>query len=198
MAGAEEVGDVTLMLRALARGERGVSEELLGRVYEELRRLAAAYMARERRSHTLDRTALVHEAWLRLVGDREVDWQGRAHFYGAAAEAMRRILVDHARRRGAQKRGGAARRRPLHEGLGLEEAHLEEILAVDEALLRMKEQNPRGADVVRLRFFVGLDDEEIASVLEVSSRTVRREWLYARAHLYRTLHPDTEEGGEGG
>lgn len=196
MPGSGDPGDVTLMLRALARGERVASDALLERVYDELRALAASRMDRERTGHTLQPTALVHEAWLRLVGTREVAWEGRAHFYGAAAQAMRRILVDHARRHGAQKRGGGARREPLPEGLGVEGRRLEEIVAVDEALSRMEMQSPRGAAVVRLRFFAGLDDEEIARVLEVSTRTVRREWLYARARLYRTLHPEGAEGGD--
>ena len=198
MPGSGESGDVTLMLRALARGERAASEALLQRVYDELRTLAAARMAHERPGHTFQPTALVHEAWLRLVGDRATAWEGRAHFYGAAAEAMRRILVDHARRRGAAKRGGGARRQPLSDGLGAEGPRLEEIVAVDEALSRMEERNPRGAAVVRLRFFAGLDEEEIARVLEVSTRTVRREWLYARARLFRELNPDAdgEEGSD--
>ncbi len=186
-----------MMLRALVRGERESSEALLGRVYGELHALAQAHMANERKGHTLQPTALVHEAWLRLVGNHAVSWEGRAHFYGAAASAMRRILVDHARRHGARKRGGGARRLDLPAAeLGRSQApSLEEIVAVDEALSRMEERNPRGAEVVRLRYFAGLDDGEIARVLRVSPRTVRREWFYARACLYRTLHPDAGEPG---
>ena len=184
------------MLRALARGEAPRAQALLHRVYEELRRLADAQMAKERVGHTLQPTALVHEAWLRLVGDEPVDWAERGHFYGAAARAMRRILIDHARRRRAAKRGGGGVTLPLSPALEAAEHRFQEIVAVDEALSRMEERDPRGADVVRLRFFAGLADADVARVLGISERTVRREWLYARARLFRDLGGETRREGD--
>ena len=182
-------GEVTRLIRAVARGEPG-SEELLVQVYEELRRIARARMARERPGHTLQPTALVHEAYLRLVGDAEIAWDSRAHFYAAAAEAMRRILIDHARRRATRKHGGDRVREPL-EGADLVFAQKpEEILAVDEALSRMQEDDPRGAEIVRFRFFAGLSIEETAQAMDLSPRTVRREWLYARAKLFKALNDE--------
>jgi RNA polymerase sigma factor (TIGR02999 family) len=178
------MSDLTLMLRAIERGEKQVSEDLLPLVYEELRRLAAMRMAQEAAGHTLQPTALVHEAWLRLMGDQPQTWENRAHFFGAAAEAMRRILIEHARRKSRLKRGGGQ--------VALDIADLdiaaalpdEKILLVDEALERLKVQDPEKAKVVVLKFFGGLTNEEVARILGESERTVRRQWNYSKAWLY--------------
>jgi RNA polymerase sigma factor (TIGR02999 family) len=187
--GSSSLG-ITHLLRRLTRGDPDVSEELLLRVYEELRDLARRRMSRERSDHTLEPTALVHEAYLRLVGDAPVTWENRAHFFGAAAEAMRRILVEHARRRVTRKRGGGMARVALE---GAQPGILEDpekTLALDEALSRMSERNPRGAEVVRLRFFAGLSIEEAAEVMDLSPRTLKREWEYAKAALYKAMRDD--------
>jgi RNA polymerase sigma factor (TIGR02999 family) len=174
-------------------GPPGGRAELLPLVYEQLRGLARRQMAGERAGHTLQPTALVHEAYLRLLRDRSVAWAGRAQFFCAAAEAMRRILVEHARARGRLKRGGGAaegggrRRVPLSV---LELATGEdpaEILALDEAVRRLEGENPELGAVVRLRFYAGLSVEEAAEVLGVSARSVKRDWSYARAWLFRVL-----------
>jgi RNA polymerase sigma factor (TIGR02999 family) len=185
--GRPEPSDVTRLLRRITKGEAGSSEELFEQVYGELRRLARIRMAREKPGHLLEPTALVHEAYLRLLADLDVDWENRAHFYGAAAEAMRRILVEHARKRDAAKRGGGRERVPLKSVDPEATARDSEILAVDEALSRMQGEDARAAEVVRLRFFAGLSVEETAMAMDLSPRTVRREWLYARAKLYRDL-----------
>jgi RNA polymerase sigma factor (TIGR02999 family) len=161
-------------------------------VYDELRKMAGHRMAAERQDHTLEATALVHEAYLRLVGSADVRWANRAHFFHAAAEAMRRILVEHARAKHRLKRGGG-RHRDLK---GLESvadlvarSDPDEILAVDEAVRRLEAENPEAASVVRLRFYAGLTPEETAKATDLSPRTVYRHWAYARAWLYRALKP---------
>ena len=156
-------------------------------VYDELRRLAARKMAQEAPGHTLQATALVHEAYLRLKdGDKAPHWDSRAHFFGAAAEAMRRILIDHARRKQADKRGGQSRRVPLEAAVGFTSS-AEELLDIDEALTRLAALSLRQSQVVELRYFAGLSEIEIADLLRVSERTVRHDWSLARAWLYRTL-----------
>lgn len=178
---------VTQMLNDLSQGGAASSDQLLSVVFEHLKAIAQHRMAGERREHTLQATALVNEAYLRLVGDAAVSWRDRAHFYGAAAEAMRRILVDHARKRDSIKRGGAARRVPLSV---CDLALLDDpgqILALDRALSRLQDQDADAAQVVRLRFFAGLTNEQVAAALGVSERTVKREWTFARATLYRLL-----------
>ncbi len=173
------------MLTAIERGEAGAAEELLPLVYDELRRLAAHKMAQEAPGQTLQPTALVHEAWLRLGADAQPPWHNRAHFFAAAAEAMRRILVERARQRTALKRGGGAERVSLDE-LDIppnEVADDQRLLAVDEALERLTAHHPLQAKVVKLRFFVGMTFEEIASVLGISLRTAKARWAYARAWL---------------
>jgi RNA polymerase sigma factor (TIGR02999 family) len=182
--------EVTRLLRRITKGEAGTSDKLFDHVYGELRRLARAQMAREKPGHLLQSTALVHEAYLRLLSDLDVDWESRAHFYGAAAEAMRRILVEHARKRDALRRGGGRRRVPLDEEEAETSRRLSEILAVDEALSRMQDGDARAAEIVRLRFFAGLSIDETALAMDLSPRTVRREWLYARARLYRDLRTE--------
>ena len=160
---------------------------LLPLVYDQLRAVAERALATERPDHTLQATALVHEAYMRLVGEREVPWSSKAHFYAAAAEAMRRILVDHARARGSQKRGGDRLRLALDVvELASREDPLE-ILALDEAVSRLEKQDTRMAEIVKLRFFAGLQDEETAEALGVSRRTVCREWTMARAFLQREM-----------
>ncbi len=162
-------------------------DRLLPLVYNKLRAPARVHLRGERPDHTLQATALVHEAYLRLLGGQDPPWNDRAHFFRAAAEAMRRILIEHARKRGRIKRGGdRVRVRISGVHLGTEQDP-DEILALDEAIRRLEEQDPRVADVVRLRFFAGLSVGETAKALEVSERTVKREWSFARAWLYNAL-----------
>lgn len=178
------MSNVTLILQAVGRGESQASEELLPLVYEELRRLAASRMARESAGQTLQPTALVHEAWVRLVEDGSRTWENRAHFFGAAAEAMRRILIDRARRKARIKHGGGMERIDL-EHLDVAAALPDEkILLMDEALERLKAEDPETARVVVLKFYGGLTNEEIVQILGSSDRTVRRQWNYAKAWLY--------------
>ncbi len=178
---------VTCILNDLQAGHGEASDQLLPLVYDQLRAIAQQRMNDERAGHTLQATALVHEAYMRLVGDQAVAWTCRAHFYTAAVEAMRRILIDHARRRGAVKRGGDWRRAALNvASLALDE-NLDSFLALDDAILRLGEQDGKAAQVVRLRFFAGLSIEDTARILDVSPRTVKREWTYARTWLLQYL-----------
>ena len=180
--------DITLLLQAASRGERHASDELLPLVYDELRRLAATRMAREAPGQTLQPTALVHEAWLRLGGDEQPEWQNRAHFFAAAAEAMRRILIDNARRKQTLRHGGGGQRVGL-AALELE-ANLddEQLLALSEALDQLAAHDARKAELVKLRFFAGLTIEQAARVLGVSGPTAKRDWTYARAWLFREMN----------
>jgi RNA polymerase sigma factor (TIGR02999 family) len=161
--------------------------ELLPAVYAELRRLAAALAGRLPPGQTLQPTALVHEAYLRLVGDRDPGWNGRRHFFGAAARAMRLILVEQARRKGAHKRGAGARRVELTEGLALIEPPADDFLAVDEAIRQLQVERPQLAEIAMLRYFAGLSAEQTAAVLGMSASTLAREWRFARAWLARRL-----------
>ena len=173
-------------MQAAAEGDETAAEQLLPLVYEQLRKAAAQQLGAERPGHTLSATAMVHEAYLRLVGPRQVPWAGRGHFYAAAAQAMRRILVDHAR--GKAARGGS--KVPLDQigDLGsLAMADSEKILAVDQALTRLEAEDPEAAGVVRLRFFAGLSVDETAEALGISPRSAARLWSYARAVLYKDL-----------
>jgi RNA polymerase sigma-70 factor (ECF subfamily) len=179
--------EVTLLLSALTRGDDGAATKLIPVVYNELRRLAGSYMRRERVDHTLQATALVHEAYLKLVEQRSVDWQSRAHFFGVAAQLMRRILIDHARGHTRQKRGGEQRKVSLDEAFVFSEKQADELLAVDDSLNRLAEIDSRQARVVELRFFGGLSVEEAAEVLGVSPKTVKRDWSVAKAWLYADL-----------
>ena len=179
--------DPTSILLEHTRGDPSAAERLLPLVYKELRALASQFMQDERRSHTLEPTALIHEAYLRLVDRTKVNWQGRAHFLALAAQAMRRVLVDHARRKKALKRGGGARPVTL---TGLDEgaeAPVLDILALDEALEKLAGLNARHGQVVMLRFFAGLSGKETAHVLGVTERTVKNDWSMARAWLLREL-----------
>jgi RNA polymerase sigma factor (TIGR02999 family) len=161
--------------------------ELLPVVYAELRRLAAALACRLPPGQTLQPTALVHEAYLRLVGDRDPGWGGRRHFFGAAARAMRDILIEQARRKGARKHGGGGRRVELTEGLALIEPPADDVLAVDEAIRELQAEKPHLAEIAMLRYFAGLSVDETAAVLEISPSTLAREWRFARAWLARRL-----------
>jgi len=171
-----------------ARGHADASADgILTRVYEQLRAIAQRQMDQERPGHTLTATALVHEAYMRLAGERELAAGGKAHFYHIAAEAMRRLLIDHARARGRLKRGGARPRTPLSV-LDLAQEHEEQqIVALDEAVLRLEKLDAEAAEVVRLRFFAGLSVEQAAEALGISVRTVKRDWAFARAWLHQAL-----------
>jgi RNA polymerase sigma factor (TIGR02999 family) len=169
----------------LTDGDRGVLDELLPLIYNELRRLASSYLRRERDGHTLQPTALVHEAYLRLVDQTSVNWKDRAHFLGVAAQMMRRILVDHARAREAEKRGGEFQKLSLDENLDVPVGERDiNLVALDDALSRLAEIDPQKSKVVELRFFGGLSVEETAEVLGVSAPTVKRQWRMAKAWLY--------------
>lgn len=182
--------DVTALLIDLRGGNRTVVDRLFPVVYDELRRIAHRMLVHERRSHTLSTTALVHEAYFKLVDQTRTEWQDRAHFCAVAARAMRRILVDYARRRQAGKRGGKQQPLTLDEGRVAVEHQAALLLSLDQALNRLGSLNDRLARVVELRFFGGLSEEEMAEVLDVSTRTVRRDWVKARAWLYKELYPD--------
>jgi RNA polymerase sigma factor (TIGR02999 family) len=180
-------GGVTQLLLAWTRGDRAALNRLMPLVYEELRQLAGGYLVRERHDHTLQPTALVHEAFLRLVDHRSIQWQGRAHFLALAATLMRQLLIDHARKHRAEKRGGGGARVTLHEGDAVIEARSVELIALDEALSALAAVDPRQARVIELRFFGGLTIEEAAEVLAVSPATVKLDWSLARAWLVREL-----------
>jgi RNA polymerase sigma factor (TIGR02999 family) len=181
------MSEVTLILQAIGRGEEQASEELLPLVYEELRRLAAGRMAQESSSHTLQPTALVHEAWLRLVGNKEQSWQNRAHFFGAAAEAMRRILIDRARRKSRIKRGSGQTLLDIADFDVMGAMPDDKLLLVNEALEQFQIEDPEKARIVSLKFFVGLTNEQIADLLHLNERTVRRQWDFARAWLFARI-----------
>lgn len=177
--------DVTRLLVRLTDGDRGVLDELLPLIYGELRKLASNYLRRERSGHTLQPTALVHEAYLRLVDQTQVQWQNRAHFFGVAAQMMRRILVDHARAHDAEKRGGEFQKLSLDENLDVSSDDKDlNLVALDEALNRLAEIDPQKSKIVELRFFGGLSVEETAAVLGVSAPTIKRQWRMAKAWLY--------------
>jgi RNA polymerase sigma factor (TIGR02999 family) len=184
------MSDVTLILDALARGESQASEELLPLVYNELRNLATARMLRESAGHTLQPTALVHEAWLRMVGDGGRSWKNRAYFFAAAAEAMRRILVEHARRKARLKHGGGLKRLDIQDVELAEAAPDDKILLVDEALEHLEHSNPERARVVVLKFFGGLTNREVADTLGIGERSVDRHWVCAKAWLFQKLQAD--------
>jgi RNA polymerase sigma factor (TIGR02999 family) len=183
------VTQVTQILTRLQQGDAGAADELLGVVYDELRQLAARKMAAEAPGHTLQPTALVHEAWLRLGGPDPTPWRNRAHFFGAAAEAMRRILIDHARERHAQRRGGGKECVDIGTVELAAPGSDEEVLMVHDALERLAAEDPRKAEVVKLRYFAGLTNDEIAAALDLSVATVKREWDYARAWLFAAIRP---------
>jgi RNA polymerase sigma-70 factor (ECF subfamily) len=179
--------EVTRLLRAWSDGDEAALARLVPLVESELHRLAGSYLRRERPGHTLQTTALVNEAYLRLIDDSAVLWQDRAHFYGVAAQLMRRILVDHARRRRKLKRGGDPLRVSLADAENAVPESSPDIIALDEALSSLAKLDPRKSQIVELKFFGGLQEEAIAEVLTISLRTVQREWNLARAWLYNEL-----------
>ena len=181
---------VTQLLVAWGDGDQAALDQLVPLVYKELRRIARNHMARERAGHTLQTTALVNEAYLRLVEQKHVRWQNRAHFLAICAQLMRRILVDYARRRQYQKRGGGALQVTLTEAESLANERAPDLVALDEALTSLAEIDPRRSQVVELRFFGGLSIEETAEVLKVSPTTVERDWTIAKAWLHKTLTSD--------
>jgi RNA polymerase sigma factor (TIGR02999 family) len=184
------MSEITLVLQALGRGEVRSSEELLPLVYDELRQLATARMAHESAGQTLQPTALVHEAWLRLITEGERSWQNRAHFFRAAAQAMRRILVDRARHKSSIKCGGGQERLNI-EDLNLAAATPDDkILLIDDAVARLETEDPDSARVITLKFFGGLTNQEVAKTLGVTERTVEREWAYAKACLYQLIQDE--------
>ncbi len=184
------VSELTVILQRVDRGDPKAADSLLSLVYEELRKLAAAKMARENPGQTLQATALVHEAWLRLGGDDQPEWKNRAHFFSAAAEAMRRILIDNARRKQYVRHGGEAQR-VTFDGLELAAGMQDEqLLALNEALDRLATHDAGKAQLVKLRFFAGLTTEQTAKTLGISEPTVKRHWAYARAWLFREMNAD--------
>ena len=183
-----EPSEVTRILAAVGDGDHQASDKLLPLVYAELRKLAAQRMAHEPPGQTLSATALVHEAYLRLVGHGPVEWNSRGHFFAAAAEAMRRILIERARQRGQAKRGGGRGRIPLSVAQVASDEHAVDVLALDEALGRMKKEHERMSQVVMLRFFAGLSVDDTAQALGISDMTVKRDWACARAWLYDELY----------
>ncbi len=185
--------EVTVLLGKLTEGNEGAAAKLMPLVYGELRRLAGGYMRRERSDHTLQATALVHEAYLKLVEQRVVNWQGRAHFLGIAAQMMRRILIDHARTHLRDKRGAGVNAIPLDEALVFAPEQSSELVKLDESLQRLAKLDPRQSKIVELRFFGGLTVEQTAEVLGISTKTVKRDWSMAKAWLHgdlKAIHHD--------
>lgn len=192
--------EVTILLGKLTEGNKGAAAKLMPLVYDELRRLAGGYMRRERSDHTLQATALVHEAYLKLVEQRVVNWQGRAHFLGIAAQMMRRILIDHARAHLRDKRGAGVNAIPLDEALVFAPEQSSDLVKLDESLERLAKLDPRQSKIVELRFFGGLTVEQTADVLGISPKTVKRDWSIAKAWLHgdlKAIHDDItgEVGG---
>ena len=179
--------DITTLLADWRRGDRGALDQLTPLVYDELRRLAANYLKREQLDHTLQSTALVHEAYLRMVGGVDVDWENRSHFFGVAAKIVRRILVEHARAANTRKRGSGAAMLPINEEANSAGWRPGNLLALDDALNALAAIDPRQARIVELRFFTGLNVEETAEVMAISPATIKREWAVAKAWLYREL-----------
>ena len=181
------MSDVTRILNSLEQGDASAADQLLPLVYDELRRLAAHKMANEKPGQTLQATALVHEAYLRLVGNQNQRWSGRAHFFGAAAEAMRRILIENARRKSAQRHGGGQQRVDIEEVDIASPTGDDQLLAVNDAVEKLAAIDPAKAELVKLRYFVGMTVPEAAEVLGISEPTAKRHWAYARAWLYREM-----------
>ena len=190
------MNDVTQILEAIDQGDPRAAEQLLPVVYEELRRLAAQRLALEKPGQTLQATALVHEAWLRLSGSKQIQWNDRTHFFATAAEAMRHILIDNARRKKRDKHGGSHQRVELADHADTKQQSIDELLALDEALTKLAQKHPVKADLVKLRYFAGLTVPEAARALGISTTTADRYWTYARAWLFRELAP--EDGAEPG
>lgn len=178
---------ITMLLQKVGQGDKGSESQLLDLVYSELHRLASSYMRRERKDHTLQPSALVNEAYVKLIGAQEVSWQNRGHFYAAAARVMRNILIDYARTRSAERRGGAPQRSPLRDDMLMVEEDPDQFLLLDAAMNRLAKLDERQAKVVEMRFFGGLNVEETAAALSISEKTVKRDWAVARAWLEAEL-----------
>lgn len=187
--------DVTRLLGKLQSGNEDAVAELVPLLYGELRRMAASYLSRERHNHTLQPTAVVHEAYLRLVDQKAVQWQNRQHFFGVAAQVMRRILVDYARGHKADKRGGAIPKVSLEQAIVVSRERSADLLALDEALTRLAAFDPQQARIIELRFFGGLTVTETAEVLDISPATVKRDWNMAKSWLTRELRKERKDGG---
>lgn len=181
------VNQITGKLTAWQAGDAAAMDEVIRAVYQELRRMADRYLRQENPGHTLQPTALVHEAWLRLIDQTQVNWQNRAQFFGVAAQMMRRILVDHAKTKHREKRGGDAVRLVLDEGMDLSDERAADLVALDDALHALSAIDPRKCRVVELRYFGGLSVEETAEILDVSPQTVLRDWKLAKAWLYQEI-----------
>jgi RNA polymerase sigma-70 factor (ECF subfamily) len=184
----DDGGQVTQLLKAMRAGDPQAAQDLLPLVYAELHRLAQSYMRRERPDHTLQATALINEAYLRLAGE-EIDWKNRAHFIGLSAQVMRRVLVDHARAHNAEHRGGGLQRVEMQEELAISPEKLDQVQQIDDLLKKLETVNPRQARVVELRYFGGLTFEEIAGLLQLTSRTVKSDWALARIWMLDQLQP---------
>jgi len=180
-------GEITQLLADAQGGDKKAESRLASLVYDELHRIAGNYMHREKESQTLQATVLVHDAFLRLVEEEDRSWQNRSQFFATAAVLMRRLLIDHARRRNAAKRGGPVQMVPLDEAIPISDQHCEELVALDEALTRLAQRDPRLSRIVELRFFAGLTEEEIGEALGISTRTVKRDWRVARVWLHGEL-----------
>lgn len=184
----EKSKEVTVFLKAWSGGDRSAADSLLTLVYKEMRKLAASYLQKQRSDHTLQPTALVHEAYLKLLDTSEINWQDRAHFFAVAAQTMRNILVDHARSVAADKRGGGAQKIALDEAVGFSNKQDINLIDLDEALQMLARQDELQSRIIELRFFGGLTIEETAEVLKISTATVKREWAMARAWLFRQMN----------
>ena len=193
------MSDVTILLDRVQQGDGRAAEELLPLVYAELRKLAASRMAREAPGQTLQGTALVHEAWLRLIGsgdpEQQPEWSGRAHFFAAAAEAMRRILIDRARRKARVRHGSRLERVDLEHVTQAAQDPDDTVIALNDAIERLARESPQKAEIVKLRYFVGMEHAEVARALGISEATVRRHWVYARSWLYADLSSGREAAG---
>jgi RNA polymerase sigma factor (TIGR02999 family) len=187
-------GQVTRLLNDWSDGDSTALDELIPIIYDELRSLAAHYLRRERADHTLQPTALVHEAYFRLVDQKEVHWQSRAHFFGVAAQMMRRVLIDHAKSHRRAKRGGGLLKLDLDQAAGLSEEQAGEVIALDDALEELARIDPRKGKTIELRYFGGLSVEETAEVLGVSPNTVMRDWAMAKAWLYNEIKGEDDNG----
>lgn len=187
--------EITRLLRRWRRGDDGAFEALLPIVYEELRRIASSLMRSERAGHTLQTTAVVHEAYLRMADLERIDWRDRAYFFGAAARIMRRVLIDHARQHGAKKRGGGVAKQPLDGPIVVDLGDVEGLLALDRALTELEGLDQRQCRIVEMRHFAGMTVKETAEVLDVSPATVKRDWRFARTWLHRRLAGAGEQPG---
>lgn len=194
MSEASQRGEITRLLHALRAGDRNAESALIAKVYPDLRKMARRFMDRERPRHTLQATALVHEAYLRIAGDASTDWENRAHFFAIAARIMRQVLVDHARKWSADKRGSGVQAVEWDETLTIGRTTADEILEMDRLLKKLSGYDPRQEQVVQMKVFAGLSDVEIAAVLGTSTRTVKRDWSMAKAWLHGQLARDISPG----